>query len=227
MDSREVAFMGQITAGVTHEVKNVLAIIKESSGLLQDIVRFSKGATAPKAEQIEKAVSRIQAQVARGNEQLASLNWLAHSMSDRGSSVEINEMSSEIVNLMQRLARLKQVELEFQAADRDVNIRTDVARLLVVVAGCIEHCLNREAPKGRVLLRPGEAAEGATLRIVTGSVDRSGTPTEIGAGGDSLPPELADLEPLLASLGGRLALADAERGGELHLILPVGGDEDR
>ena len=129
--------MGRITAATTHEIKNILAIIKESSGLLQDIVRLGKGDAVPKAEQIEKVASRIRAQVARGNAQLTSLNWLSHTVSDRGSSVEINEMSAEIVNLMQRFARLKRVELEFQATDRDVIIHTDVARLLVVFVACV------------------------------------------------------------------------------------------
>jgi len=219
--------MGRMTAGVTHEIKNILAIIKESSGLLEDIVRLGKGDAVPKADQIEKVTSRIQAQVARGNEQLTSLNWLAHSVSDGGSSVEINEMSSEIVNLMQRFARLKQVELEFQATDRDVTIHTDVAKLLVVLVACVEYYLNREPPKGRVLVRPGRRGEEATLGIVTGSAVGSGTVTEIEAGGGALPSELANLEPLLGSLGGRVVLADQGEGAELHLILPLRGDDDR
>lgn len=227
MDAREVALMGRITAGVTHEIKNILAIIKESSGLLQDIVRLGKGDAVPKAEQIEKVASRIQAQVARGNEQLTSLNWLSHSVSDRGSSVGINELSSEIVNLMQRFARLKQVELEFQATDRDVTIHTDVARLLVVLVACIEYYLNRVPSKSRVLLRPGGAGEEATLEIVARSMDGSGTVTEIEAGGGALPSELANLGPLLGSLGGRLVLANPGEGAEFHLILPLRGDDDR
>jgi len=219
--------MGRMTAGVTHEIKNILAIIKESSGLLQDIVRFGKGDAVLKPEQIEKVASRIQAQVARGNEQLTSLNWLAHSVSDRGSSVEINEISSQIVNLMQRFARLKRVELEFQETDRDVTVHTDVARLLVVLVACIEYYLNRVPPRGRVLVRPGRRGEEATLGIVAGSMDGSGTVTEIEAGGGALPSELANLEPLLGSLGGRFVLADSGEGAELHLILPSRGDYDR
>ena len=227
MDDREVAFMGRMTAGVTHEIKNILAIIKESSGLLQDIVRLGKGDAVLKPEQIEKVASRIQAQVARGNEQLTSLNWLAHSVSDRGSSVEINEISSQIVNLMQRFARLKRVELEFQETDRDVTVHTDAARLLVVLVACIEYYLNRVPPRGRVLVRPGRRGEEATLEIVAGSMDGSGTVTEIEAGGGALPSELANLEPLLGSLGARLVFADPGEGAELHLILPSRGDDDR
>jgi C4-dicarboxylate-specific signal transduction histidine kinase len=227
MGAREIAFMGQVTAGVTHEIKNVLAIIKESSALLQDIIDLGKGDAVPKTEQIEKVVSRIQKQVARGNTQLTSLNWLAHTLSDGVSSIEINDMSSEVVNLMQRLARLKRVELEFQAMDRDVMIHTDVARLLVILAACIEYFLNREPPKSRVLLRLGEARDEVMLGIFTGSMDGSKTVTETEAGGDPLPSELAELEPLLGPLGGRLAFTDAGEGAQLHLILSSRGDDLR
>ena len=227
MDTRQVALMGRITAAVTHEIKNILAIIKESSGLLEDIVHLGKSGAAPKAEQIEKVTSRIRAQVARGNEQLTSLNWLSHNVSDRGSSAEINEMSSEIVKLMQRFARSKQVELESQAADRDVTIHTDVARLLVVLVACIEYYLNRALPKSRILLRSGGAGAEATLEIVTGSADGSETATDIEADGGALPSELANLGSLLGPLGGRLALADQGEGTGLHLILPSRGEDDR
>jgi hypothetical protein len=146
---------------------------------------------------------------------------------DGGSSVEINELSSKIVNLMQRFARTNQVELEFQASDRDVTIHTDVARLLVVLVACIEYYLNRALPKSRILLRSGGAGAEATLEIVTGSADGSETATEIEADGGALPSELANLGSLLGPLGGRLALADQGEGTGLHLILPSRGEDDR
>ena len=37
-ENREAAFIGLITAGATHELRNVLAIVKESTGLIADIV---------------------------------------------------------------------------------------------------------------------------------------------------------------------------------------------
>ena len=39
-ENGEIVFFGKITAGITHEMKNVLAIIKESSGLVEDSICF-------------------------------------------------------------------------------------------------------------------------------------------------------------------------------------------
>lgn len=227
MESREVALMGRMTAGMTHELKNVLAIVKESSGLLQDILALSKGDAVPRRDQIEKAASRIQAQVARGNEQIASLNWLAHSVSDRSAAVGIHELSSEIVKLMQRSARLKEVELTVQPSGPDGTIRTDLPALLVVLVTCLEYSLNQGARKGRVVLRSGAVGEEVSLGILTGPLHGRRNSEAPAAHGGRLPSELADLEPLLERLGARLTLADPGGDGRLDLTLPLTRDEDR
>ena len=37
----EIVFIGKITASITHEIKNVLASIKELTGLMEDLVSMS------------------------------------------------------------------------------------------------------------------------------------------------------------------------------------------
>jgi len=63
---REVEFFGKITAGVTHEMKNVLAIIKEISGLMEDILAVTGEDAFPNKAKFQNALSRILDQVRRG-----------------------------------------------------------------------------------------------------------------------------------------------------------------
>jgi C4-dicarboxylate-specific signal transduction histidine kinase len=42
MCDRENAFIGRISASMTHEIKTVLAIIRESSGLMRDLLALGK-----------------------------------------------------------------------------------------------------------------------------------------------------------------------------------------
>ena len=56
-DLREVAFLGRITAAFTHEMKNVLAIIKESAGLMEDLLALSQEAAFPHRDRFARCLS--------------------------------------------------------------------------------------------------------------------------------------------------------------------------
>ncbi len=79
MNQRETAFMGRVTAGVTHELKNVLAIIKESAGLIEDILALNKDLAGPHQEKVVRVLSNIRQQVDRGVDLSSRLNAFAHS----------------------------------------------------------------------------------------------------------------------------------------------------
>ncbi len=105
---REAEFIGTITASATHEMRNVLAIVKESAGLIEDLVHASSRAGgAPHGDRILKATGRIDAQVARGAEIVTRLNRFAHSMDGGRERVDLAEEVREVAFLSQRLARTK------------------------------------------------------------------------------------------------------------------------
>ena len=43
---KEIGFMGKVTASLSHEIKNTLAIINESAGLMGDLLRKLYGLKA-------------------------------------------------------------------------------------------------------------------------------------------------------------------------------------
>ena len=74
MHQKEIALWGKITAGITHEMKNVLAIINESSGLIGDIMKAGKKAPVKYQDKIILALEKVSRQVNRGVEISNSLN---------------------------------------------------------------------------------------------------------------------------------------------------------
>jgi len=92
-ETKEAAFMGRITAGVTHEMKNVLAIIKESAGLMEDLLALSKDASFPHREKFSSVLSKIRNQVARGVDISTRLNAFAHSPDRRPADVDLIDLT--------------------------------------------------------------------------------------------------------------------------------------
>jgi signal transduction histidine kinase len=100
----EAAFLATMTASVTHEVRNVLAIIKESAGLLDDMaLLFEKRGTLDR-EKLSRTVTRIDEQVKRGAGILSNLNHLSHTLDQDRCTVQLDTEVDRLVLLIQRLA---------------------------------------------------------------------------------------------------------------------------
>jgi hypothetical protein len=100
----DVAFLACLTAGATHEFRNILAIVKESAGLIDDLLRADLGAGASR-ERLQRAVVRIDAQVARGSALLTALNRLAHAAADRRTPMGLHEVVAHQALLSGRALR--------------------------------------------------------------------------------------------------------------------------
>lgn len=164
MKDDEVAFSGRITAAFTHEVKNVLAIIKEASGLMEDLLSLSRDASFPHRERLVRAVSTIQAQVNRGVELSTRLNRFAHSLDEPVAAVDLKDMIDQFALLAQRFARLKEVKLTSSTAafEGAFNLVISPVRLQMALLAAVEACWG-EMPAGaevhlRAEMRNGEAA---------------------------------------------------------------------
>ena len=153
-DNKEVAFFGKITAGITHEINNVLAIIKESSGLLEDILAITEDDTFPHKDRFKKTLKRIAGQIQRGNNITTNLNRFAHSPDYSPVGVDLNEMAEQMVLLASRFARLKNVILKAGHYDESVIIKTHPVALQMALFESIEIILDLITSRGKIILFP-------------------------------------------------------------------------
>jgi len=212
--SEEVAFLGKLTASMTHEIRNVLTIIKESSGLLQDILAADRDGSVPSRDKLQKTLGKIQDQVDRGAELLASHSRLAHSMDDRKATCEVGDVLTLVLHLMQRFAHTRNVRLEISACDPALEVRTHLFDLLMVLSKSIDYCLDQSVAGAKVTLEGREAPGGITIRIAT---DQSKRPV---ASSNGEAAELDSLRPALCRLNADLHVVGEGRWVGLDLDLP-------
>lgn len=165
MESRELAFFGKIAAGVTHELRNVLAIINESNGLMGDLIAMSKTMTFPHQDRFLRSITKIEQQVRRGVEITGKFNRFSHSMDHPVVSVDLNEIVELTVALAQRFARLKNVELIHEACSKPVLILTNPFRLQMVLTKAVDCCIATMEGTGIVVLQVQEDAARPSLDI--------------------------------------------------------------
>ncbi len=158
-EDREVAFFGKITAGITHEIKNVLAIIQQASGLMEDIISISPEALILHQDKIQLSLSKIKDQIQRGVELTNRLNKFAHSTDESIAEVDLFEITEQLMNLSMRFARNQKVALKIHPADQTIPIATYPIRLQGVLFKCIECCLSLMPSGGQIDIYPRKSGE--------------------------------------------------------------------
>ena len=111
---QSLAFFGNITASVTHELNNVIAIINELTGLLDDMRYTVEQGQPVESERLEKIRGRFAKQITRGEMIIKRLNKFAHSSDYEMLETDLSELLNNLTDLLQRPANLKRISLTYQ-----------------------------------------------------------------------------------------------------------------
>ena len=163
MKANELAFFGKIAAGVTHELKNVLAIINESNGLMGDILGMQKDAPFPYREKFDRSIKKIEEQVRRGVEITSRFNRFAHSMDYPRADVDLNSIVTQTVALAQRFAALQNVELKGAVLNCPIMFFTNAFKVQMALTRAIEAFIRCMSGSGSILMTVKEVSGSAAL----------------------------------------------------------------
>ncbi|WP_027186416.1 HAMP domain-containing histidine kinase [Desulfovibrio inopinatus] len=196
-----LAFYGRINASISHELKNVLAIVHETAGLLEDLCDMHKeeGALLD-PERLTPLSTRILTQIRRGNGILKNMNTFAHSTDDAVAHVDVAEVVSLMIDLCERFAAMKRITLE-KGRLESVALATSPFILEHLLFLCLMRSIESPDDNKNIVIDV-DTRQGIVVRFS-------------GLGPD---PEnaLAGAEDLSKDLG---AIVRTERSGELELVL--------
>ena len=150
VDNPEAAFMGRMTAGTTHELRNVLAVVKESAGLIEDLVAASRQRGPLSPEKLLQATRRIDAQVGRGAELLTSLNRVAHGLDQPSEQLELRTHAGHVVALYQRFAHQRRIRLALAPAGAERWIEASALALQMAIGAALD-CSLGQVPDGSMV----------------------------------------------------------------------------
>ncbi len=154
--ANELAFFGKIAAGVTHELKNVLAIISESNGLMADLLSMLKETPFVYREKFQRSIGKIEENVRRGVEITTRFNGFAHSVDHPVANIDLNTIVTRTVSLAARSARLQNVELRGVVCEHPVMLVINPFRAQMALTGAIEVFTRCMSGGGSILLQVRE-----------------------------------------------------------------------
>ena len=137
----KAAFFGKVTASVTHEIQNVLAIIKENAGLMEDFLQINQAGNLSDIEdRLGKCIKSIKNQGYRGVDLTSGLNGFAHTTDSIQVSVNILELTKKLTSITERLFMQKGVNISIIESEKSYSMIVDPLLFQMVVFSCIE-CL--------------------------------------------------------------------------------------
>lgn len=175
--AEDTAFMGKVTAGATHEIRNVLSIIKESAGLMGDLMDMNKESFGVNEEKFRRMIDNIGAQVDRGAIVSKELNNLAHAPDQRPRTVDIRSVLKCQSILYERFSRQKQISLKLEANGQDAHMETDPVRLHRLIGTVVDILLERVSSGGTMVLKTEIIDE--KISIIFSVIDSDGAPQRL------------------------------------------------
>ena len=111
-----LAFFGKVSTTACHELKNVLAIINENNGLLEDMVFMAQKGRPIETERLGRICEGITKQVHRADELLHHVSRFAHSVDQFEDEIDLEDCCRLVVFLARRLTAARKLTVEVAAA---------------------------------------------------------------------------------------------------------------
>jgi signal transduction histidine kinase len=176
----QLLFIGKILAGFTHEVKNYLAIINESVGLMGDMIKIGKLSQKDAPEYLE-IIHSIEEQIEKTNVHFRYLNRFAHRMDTPVSYCNINESLEELIALMKRFANQRKIILEKDFREDIPQIDNNPSLLQFVVFSFIDEKIKKLDKNSKITVHTAVADNTLNIKIISegnlieGEIDNAST----------------------------------------------------
>ncbi len=155
-------FCGTMTASMSHEIKNALAIVNENAGLLDDLILLSEKGRPLNPERLKTLAGDIRRQVQRADSIVGRLNRFAHSAGQPVTTTDIKEILEFTAALAARMAAMKGVTITVADTTILLQARPFIVENLLWL--CLKHLFAMSTGNQTVQL----GAESADSHVVIG-----------------------------------------------------------
>ncbi len=117
-------FYSKVSASISHEIKNSLAVLNESAGYLEDVTLMAKKGMEINMERLESLADTMLKQVQRANGIVKNMNRLAHSLDDPASQTDLNALLELMISLSERTTVTRGFKVSAAFSDSAITINT-------------------------------------------------------------------------------------------------------
>jgi signal transduction histidine kinase len=133
----QLASIGQLAAGVAHEINNPLALINETAGYVKDLFLVKKQYRGD--AELEEHLDSIIEAVERCGTITRQLLGFARRFDIQTQSVDLGEMVSDVLNFHKKEAEYRNIAIEVSIPDSLPLIETDRGKLQQIILNLVNN----------------------------------------------------------------------------------------
>lgn len=227
----KLAAIGEMAAGLAHEINNPVAIMMEEAGLGGDILADGAVPGAEDLAELRRALGQIETQGARCKEITHMVLAFARTPDGRGDAVDVSALVEEMAGLTAKRADYAKVRLTTRLAPNLPPAACSASQLQQLLLNLINNALDAMEPAGGELILETALEGGRIVLIVSDTgpgipqavADRVFEPfftTKATGKGTGL--GLSICAGIVRQLGGDIAVSSTPgRGAAFRVSLPV------
>lgn len=227
----KLASVGELAAGVAHEINNPVAIMTEEAGWICDILSGEAPTSPDNLTEMRRALRQIQAQGTRCRDVTHKLLSFAHKADSSIRAVDCNDLVSEIAELSARRARYAGVHLRTDLAPGLPSVAGLPSELQQILLNLINNALDAMEPQGgeltittrpagqRVKLSVADTGHGIPAAVLPRIFEPFFTTKTVGKGTGL---GLSICSDIIKKLGGDITVtSEMEKGSTFTVLLPA------
>ncbi len=161
VQSHKLAALGELSAGIAHEINNPLAIIGREAELMEHLLESSFGGQDEAKRELRESIGEVARQIERCKEITRNLLSFARKMEPVFQKTDLNRLVEDMVKLVERETQGMGIQIlrdYYQGLD---PIRTDPPGLRQVVLNLLNNARQATSQGGTITVRTRPAAGGA------------------------------------------------------------------
>ncbi|MEF2144661.1 MAG: ATP-binding protein [Desulfovibrionaceae bacterium] len=237
IEAGKLASLGELAAGIAHEINNPVAIMVEEAGWIQDLMEEEDLKGAENFDEVQRALSQIRSQGGRCKEITHKLLSFARKIDPTLKSVNINELVEEMAALSEQRARFANVHI---AEDLDPDlplIEASPSELQQVFLNLINNAIDAmdheggqlkivsRREKDNVLVSVADTGQGIPKANLQKIFDPFFTTKPVGKGTGL---GLSICYGIIQKMGGEISVSSVlDVGTTFHIRLPLKADKEK
>jgi len=142
VESGKLATIGELAAGIAHEINNPVAIMVEEAGWIGDLLEEEDLKECENLKEFNRALDQINTQGLRCKEITHKLLSFARKTDTTINDVQINEVITEMVSLTDKMAMYNNITIETDLHEGIPYIRISPSELQQVILNLINNAID-------------------------------------------------------------------------------------